>query len=280
MAETTLPKLRVSREEARQKIEAQIEKGQRLRTWRINSDNELHKADMAAKNWSKYNEILLSQLFVDTSLAENEYVCYVDFRLPIIMGKPESFVIKERINRHQKNIASSISSLEGIRERLELYDNPSNTLQSTFGDKVFIVHGHDNEAKVTVARFVEHLGIEATILDEEVNEGQTIPEKFEEHADDAGFAIILLTPDDVGASEDERDDLKPRARQNVIFELGYFIGKLGRKRVCLLLKGELENPSDLDGILYVSMNSPNGWKLELAREMNRAKLPIDPEKLL
>ena len=90
----------------------------------------------------------------------------------------------------------------------------------------------------------------------------------------------MLTPEDVGALKGEADDqLKPRARQNVIFELGYFIKALGREKVCLLLKGELENPSDLDGILYVSMNSPNGWRLPLATEMKQAGLPVDLNKL-
>ena len=151
--------------------------------------------------------------------------------------------------------------------------------QSTFGDEVFIVHGHDDEAKETVARFVENLGIEATILDEEVNEGRTIPEKFEEHAGKVGYAIVLLTPDDVGASEDERDALKSRARQNVVLELGYFWGRLGRKRLCVLYKEGVELPSDIHGILYVFMDSSNGWQLQLAKEMKQAGLPVDLNRL-
>ena len=287
MAETTLPKLRVSREEARQQIEAQIEKGQRLRTRRINSDDELYKPDMDAKNWSKYNEILLSQLFVDTSLAENEYVCYVDFRLPIIIGKPESFVIKERINRYQKNIESSISSLEGIRDHLELYDELSETSQHTssnegisdnstptFGDDVFIVHGHDEAAKHAVARFVERLGLNAIILDEQVSRGQTIIEKLEQKASNAGFAIVLLTPDDMGAPKDKLDELKPRARQNVVLELGYFLRGLGRERVCVLHKEEVELPSDIHGIVYVPMDGYDGWQNKLRKEIEHAGLPV------
>lgn len=190
-------------------------------------------------------------------------------------------------------MAHGISSLEGIRDRLELYDEPSEMLQSisgnegvsampqsTSGNEVFIVHGHDDEAKETVARFVENFGIEETILHEQANRGQTIPEKFEEHASEAGFAIILLTPDDVGASKNKIKYLKPRARQNVVLELGYFWGKLGRERVCVLYKEEVELPSDMQGILYVPMDNFDGWKQKLAREMKQAGLPIDPEKLL
>ena len=144
---------------------------------------------------------------------------------------------------------------------------------------MFIVHGHDNEAKVTVARFVENLGIKATILDEQASKGQTIITKFEDNADEAGFAIVLLTPDDVGASNNQRNNLKPRARQNVVLELGYFMAKLGRERVCPLLKDEVEKPSDIDGLVYVPMNNPNEWQLQLAKEMKQAGLPIDLNKL-
>ena len=170
--------------------------------------------------------------------------------------------------------------LEQIRNQLPLRNEESDMLQRTFGDEVFIVHGHEGEAKETIARFVEKLDIEATILHEQTNSGKIIPEKFEEHADKVGFAIILLTPDDVGKSKNETDELKPRARQNVILELGYFWALLGRERMCVLYKEDVELPSDIHGILYVPMDSFNGWQLQLAKEMRQAGLPIDPEKLV
>ena len=290
MAETTLPKLRVSREEARQQIEAQIEKGQQLHVRQIDSNDELEEARAESKKWSDYNKTLLLRLFDNTSIAEYDYTRFDDFP-GFISYKP--IPLSEKLDYYQKGMDSSINSLEGIRDRLELYDEPSEMLQAisgnegvsampqpTFGDEVFIVHGHDDEAKVTVARFVENLGIEATILHERANRGQTIPEKFEEHASEAGFAIILLTPDDVGASRDERDKLKPRARQNVVLELGYFWRGLGRGHVCVLHKGGVELPSDMQGLLYVPMNSPDEWQLPLAREMKQAGLPIDLNKLV
>lgn len=289
MAETTLPKLLVSREEARQKIEAQIEKGQQLRDQSIDSHNELEEARVESEKWSAYNGTLLLSLFDNTSIAEVDYTRFNDFCGYV--GRLPSFL--EKLGLYQKGMKRSINSLESIRDQLELYDESSEMLQrtsgnkkvsdssqSTFGDEVFIVHGHDDEAKETVARFVENFGIEATILHEQANRGQTIPEKFEEHADDAGFAIILLTPDDVGASQDEANNLKPRARQNVVLELGYFWGRLGRGRVCVLYKEGVELPSDMQGILYVSMNNPNEWQLQLAKEMKQAGLPIDLNKLV
>ena len=294
MTETVLPKLLVSREEARQKIQARIEKGEQLHSKEIRSDDELEKTRAESRKWSDYNKTLLLRLFDSTSIAEDAYTDFNKLR-PILLASSGSTPLSDlsdELRRYQNAMNSSIHSLESIRYQLELYDEPSEMLQaisgnegvsampqSIYGTEVFIVHGHDNEAKVTVARFVENLGIEATILDEEANEGRTIPEKFEEHADDAGFAIILLTPDDVGASKDETEDPKPRARQNVILEFGYFWGRLGRKRLCVLYKEGVELPSDIRGIAYVPMDNFNGWQLKLGQEMQNAGLPVDLNKL-
>ena len=270
MMRTTLPKLLVSKEEVRQKIQARIEEGQQLCDSSINSKGEFDRVIMGSDNWSQYNTDLLIRLFGGPALTG-----YISFDSDFLM-----LAWEDDPDEYQTNMARSINSLEGICKRLELYAEPSETSESTFGKEVFIVHGHDNEAKATVARFVENLGIEATILHERANRGQTIPEKFEEHAGEAGFAIILLTPDDVGTSQDEANNLKPRARQNVVLELGYFWGWLGRERMCVLYKEGVELPSDIHGILYVPMDSSNGWQLQLAREMQHAGLPIDLEKLL
>ena len=142
--------------------------------------------------------------------------------------------------------------------------------------KVFVVHGHDEALKLDVARFVEKLGLEVVILAEQANQGRTIIEKFEAHAEDAGFAIVLLTPDDVGAPVANSSVLKSRARQNVILELGYFIGKLTRSRVCALHKGDVELPSDILGVVYLSISG--NWKLELAAEMKMAWPDLDLNK--
>ena len=144
---------------------------------------------------------------------------------------------------------------------------PSNT-------KVFLVHGQDNDAKQTVARFLEKLGLEVIILHERASSGMTIIEKFEQNSDVA-FSVVVMTPDDVGAIKTEKDNLRFRARQNVIFELGYFMGKLGRKNVCALLKGDLERPSDYDGIIYIALDPNDGWKILLAKEMKESGMAVD-----
>ena len=144
---------------------------------------------------------------------------------------------------------------------------------------VFIVHGHDHETRDNVSKFVSNWGLTATVLDEQPNKGRTIIEKFEDCADEASFAIILLTPDDVGASVKDKAHLKYRARQNVIFEWGYFSGSIGRKRVCILYKGNLELPSDTQGVVYVRMDDNDEWKQSIVREMEAVGLLIDANKI-
>ncbi|WP_199350886.1 TIR domain-containing protein [Haliangium ochraceum] len=145
-------------------------------------------------------------------------------------------------------------------------------------NKVFVVHGHDKGVRESVARFLEKLGFDAVILNERPDQGATIIEKFERESKGVCFAIVLLTPDDVGGRIG--DDSQLRARQNVIFELGFFVGKLGRGRVALLRKGDVEMLSDYHGVVYREHDDHDGWKSWLAGEMKSAGLPIDLNKIL
>jgi predicted nucleotide-binding protein len=138
--------------------------------------------------------------------------------------------------------------------------------------KVFIVHGHDALLKTEVARFIEKLKLEPIILHERANSGKTIIEKIEEYSN-VGFGIVLYTPCDFGAKNGELSDLKPRARQNVVFEHGFLIGKIGRKNVCALVKGNIEKPNDISGVVYISVEDE--WKLNLAKELRNSGYEID-----
>jgi predicted nucleotide-binding protein len=140
--------------------------------------------------------------------------------------------------------------------------------------KVFIVHGHDEGAREMVARYVQKLGFEPIILHEQASQGRTVIEKIDAHSD-VGFAVVLLTPDDVGARKGEENKLQNRARQNVLLELGYFLGKLGRSRVCALKRGDTEVPSDFEGVVYVTFDEASGWKNDLGRELEAAGFEID-----
>lgn len=145
--------------------------------------------------------------------------------------------------------------------------------------KVFIVHGHDHGVKETVARFIEKLGLEPVILHEQPNENRTVIEKLEDHSE-ADFAIVLFTPDDIGYPAKRPEEAKPRARQNVVLELGYFMGKLGRKRVALLQVGDdIEIPSDYSGVLYLPYDDIGAWKFQLAREMKARGMDVDMNRV-
>ena len=144
--------------------------------------------------------------------------------------------------------------------------------------KVFIVHGHDEAAKEAAARFVENLGFKAIILHEQASSGQTIIEKVEANTN-VGFAIVLYTPCDLGASKGEKDHLKPRARQNVVFEHGYLIGKIGRKNVSALVKGDVETPNDISGVVYIKMDEADSWKYAVGKEMEACGYDVDLNKI-
>ena len=152
-------------------------------------------------------------------------------------------------------------------------------VSATAAREVFVIHGRDNDAKQTVARFLQGLELDPIILHEQANQGRTIIEKLENH-DRVGFAVALLTPDDIGGLQGQGKKLKPRARQNVIFEFGYFTGRLGRERVCALVKDDVDRPSDYDGVVYIRMDDSDGWKLQLIRELKNAGFPVDANRAL
>jgi len=144
--------------------------------------------------------------------------------------------------------------------------------------RVFIVHGHDELAKTRTARFVEKLGFEAVILHEQATKGMTIIEKIEVNTD-VGFAIVLYTGDDRGNTKvaAANGELNDRARQNVVFEHGYLIAKLTRSHVVALVRGRVELPSDISGIIYVD---DANWQIEIAKEMRSAGYAVDFNKIV
>lgn len=183
-------------------------------------------------------------------------------------------------------IPHAIALLEGLVAQLEEREHsdvdeiaPSRVPRSAPSRRVFVVHGHDDGTKHATARLLERLGLDPIILHEQADEGRTIIEKFEKYAD-VSFAVVLFTPDDLGYSRKMPPDAaQPRARQNVVFELGFFIGKLGRRHVCVLRKGKTEILSDYQGVLFVPMDSDGTWEVKLARELKAAKMPVNLDKI-
>lgn len=200
------------------------------------------------------------------------------------------------IGLHRKYLsedkATAVATLQGIiaafREDIEAQFSedavtPSAQVAPPLDlSKVFVVHGHDGAVRESVARFIGKLGLEAIILHECPNKGRTIITKFREEAVGVGFAVVLMTPDDLGGKPPLLvgvNDFRPRARQNVVFELGFFIGALGPDRVAALVKGDIERPSDFDGVVYISLDS-GSWQVELGRELKEAGYAIDWNKVM
>lgn len=273
------PNLMEKKEVAHQKIQAQIEKGQQYRARPINSEEELKELDTERQKWSDYNLELLRRLFDNQEIAD-EYNARIGIGILFSDPSPQG-----QIEDFHQSMDDHINCLESIRDRLELISesshvsSPTSTNLAPPSQDVFVVHGHDEGAREAVARLVEKLGLRAVILHEQSNAGRTIIEKFEASSE-VGFAVVLLTPDDMGYPCEKSDQAAYRARQNVIFELGYFMGKLGRERVAALYKEGVELPSDIHGVVYIPMDDSEAWHFNLAKEMKAAGLPIDMNDII
>lgn len=189
--------------------------------------------------------------------------------------EPEEVALSTHLAIRKKTVQSKSTAEKDINDMTE-----------PVSKRIFVVHGRDELSKITVARFLENLKLEAIILHEQSSSSRTIIEKLENYSD-VTYAVVLLTPDDVGTLVENsstekklKDKLTFRARQNVIFELGYFVGKLGRAKVCALYKGNIELPTDFAGVVYVAMDENGAWKQILARELDEGGLNIDHKGLL
>jgi Predicted nucleotide-binding protein containing TIR-like domain len=184
----------------------------------------------------------------------------------------------------ERSITLLKQAIQGLEERRDDLGSSMQVLEGSSGiedvpvlpERIFVVHGRDGEPREAIARFLQLLGLEPVILHERPNKGRTLITKFHDEASDIGFAIILMTPDDVGGLDG--GEQKRRARQNVIFELGFFIGKLGGGRVAALIGNEVERPSDFEGVVYIPIESD--WRLPLCKELRAAGYNIDLNKVL
>ena len=231
--------------------------------------------------WRRDTEIAIVNTFVkeDRHIADFKSVYYGQ-------GEWSSEITVEQQRDYWKGLDSATAVLDSMIDEIEEYWPEENQTPATSEvhknerintNEIFIVHGRDEGAKETVARFLEKLDLVPVTLAEKPGKGLTIIEKFEQHAQ-VGFAIVLLTPDDAGSLQDDENDLSPRARQNVIFELGFFIGRLGREYVCALTKGEVEIPSNYAGIEYIPLDASGGWKQKLFRELGSVGFKVDANR--
>lgn len=271
----SLPVLAVEKELAATEIKSQITKGRRLLQRSMRSQSEIKQAGEAFEKWVNYSEEMLTRFFDKGTLGKQFYSRCIN----PIEQLPEERTWKNVKSAIISGTESGILFLKILQEQLHLYTVTPGKKQSTktpraSRGKVFLVHGHDHATKDIVARYLEtYLGLKVIVLHEQPSLSKTIIEKLEKHSE-VEYAVVLLTPDDMGCPKDKAQLVKPRARQNVIFELGFFIGRLSREKVCALYTGDVELPSDYDGVLYISLEA-NDWRFDLAKEMRAAGVRID-----
>jgi predicted nucleotide-binding protein len=230
----------------------------------VTTDGAVVAFDHEFQKWDDYNNTMLRTMFTNSDEAVKYQ--YSTSRAEIV-GQES---IRERYTREVAAIVDYCKALESLSERLELIPlapgvdhvrpAPKGAAAGVAGGKVFVVHGHDEAVREAVARFISSLDLTPIILHEQASQGRTIVEKLEHHGD-VGYAVVLLTPDDVGGSSSE--SLRSRARQNVILELGYFVGRLGRDHVCAMHRGNIE-PSMMAAV------GASPWRKSLKRPAFRS----------
>ena len=221
-----------------------------------------------AKAWLCALEVFFSMYLSDTLY---EKKIKEIFRSTATLG----YGVENSINLLLKQCAKELRQCEDdIKEKEKVLTTSQKETKLSY-EKVFIVHGHNGELKLRVASLIRQQGIKAVILDEQVNAGRTIIEKFEKNSD-VGGAICLFTADDIGKKKGETGEGKCRPRQNVVFEAGYFMGKLGRNHVVIISDSGVELPSDMSGIVYT--NTQN-WEVNMLRELKAMGYSIDMNKL-
>ncbi len=223
-------------------------------------------------------ESALVDTFGNESIEYKRYSYAAQFNWPVRFNGETPYSEKVRSVTRDKIRSEQLltSAIELLEERLQELSPQAAPIEATAKDgkskRIFIVHGHDFAPTEAVARFLTTLGYEPVILHEQANKGRTIIQKFRDEASDVGFAVVLMTPDD------EMPNGKYRARQNVILELGFFLGALGPDRVAAVVKDDVERPSDFDGVVYINFDS--GWKTAIGRELQAAGYEFDWNKIM
>lgn len=273
--------LNISTDEFKNRVTQRIEIGEELHSRLIDNQVDYDKLEHDTNIWNDYNFEMLKQVF---NYPDNDYKNSYDQAGYGVMGQ-RGEVQNNPVQTKKNLIGYKLSELKSLLAKADLIKSEKiiiGTSEVTKGQlsktEVFIVHGHDDLAKVKAARFIEKLGLKPVILHEQTSSGKTIIEKIEEYSN-VGFGLVLYTPCDKGCKNGDELKLLNRARQNVVFEHGYLIGKIGRENVCALVKDAIEVPNDISGVVYVKMDADESWHLKVARELRSSGYEIDLNKL-
>ena len=249
--------------------------------------HELSADSQAFIKWHRDTKVAIENVFGQNSSQAKDfndikYIPMVVYQIQNDVAGRSSLYREAYINGLKKAEAilqSMIGEIEDYWSDDDQAQNPAPVPQiqkQTNASQVFIIHGRDTGTLALIARFLESLDLRPVILQEQPDRGRTIIEKFEDYAQ-VDFAIALFTPDDFGGLKG--DDPQSRARQNVVFEFGYFIGKYGRERVRALVKGDLKIPSDYSGVLNIRIDDSDSWKTHLVGELKSAGFDFDANRI-
>jgi predicted nucleotide-binding protein len=273
----------VPRAQFENELDERIALGQDLLGRQIGTREEFDGASSDYYTWSEYNREFLRRRFTTNEIAD-EYSYFGAGAFPM------DPTLAQRVEEYRDDVREKLRRLDSIKKRIPLFEESPQARPATRAavrdeaaaiESIFIVHGHDEALKLAVHGFVRDVtDVNVVILHNEANRGRTVLEKFEAVGSRAGFAIVLLTADDVGGAAADAAELKPRARQNVIWEFGFFAGALGRSHVAVLYAEGVELPSDLHGLAYIPYDFGGGWRLLLAKELKEAGVAVDTSKLI
>ncbi|UOB18474.1 TIR domain-containing protein [Abyssalbus ytuae] len=274
----------ILKEKFKSELLERIAKGEEILRKDIQTNKDFKQLQSDYSSWHDYNLELLKQSFNEPYNEYRKSYSYTGNWSGMILrsGRTSSTqALKDLTNKFN----SKINNLKKLVQKIDLLksteveaaNDDSHDEQKLEKSQVFIVHGHDDLTKLETARFIEKLGFKPIILHEQASLGNTIIEKIENYSN-VGFGVVLYTPCDTGFKKGNETDLRDRARQNVVFEHGYLIGKIGRKNVAALVKGDVETPNDISGVVYISMNKD--WKLDLAKELRSSGYPLDMNKVI
>ncbi len=273
------PNLQIKKSEVKTVLEKLLKDGQVIQASGINSLEDLAELQSKKTQWKEYVAEYLERAF-DNETYRHQF--NTSYGAMVMAMSPE-----DQIENFENDIRAKLISLESIIKRLELIPDietlapeleTPHPVSISENKDVFIVHGHNEEAKEAVSGYIRSLDLVPIILHEQPNGGRTLIEKLEHYSTSVGFAIVIVTGDDMGYEKTESfENATLRPRQNVVVELGYFVGKLTREKVCVLYEEGVSIPSDLLGIVYVPYDKEDRWKLAIAKELNNAKISFKTE---
>jgi predicted nucleotide-binding protein len=273
--------LKVNRQEAAHVLSAHGEEGNTLLALATELPNEpaFQGWRRNRTRWIKRTEDALKHIYADDGAAKE----FLDSAYPKVALRGAS-QWQLNLGFDCEYVQDAINTLISLSERLQYADEPAlppavtqpAVMQPEKDEPViFLVHGHDHNTRDKVRAFLDRASAhqyEIVILDEQASKGDTVVEKLETHASASQYAVVLLTGDDEGGPKGKPGQFRPRARQNVILELGWFQGRLGRKKVAVLRDDDVEQPSDIAGLVYISLASE--WERLLARELKAAGFDV------